>query len=388
MDRLVAHVDMDCFFAAVEVLDNPSLAGRPVIVGADPEGGRGRGVVAAASYQARGYGIHSAMPISLAYRLCPQGVYLPGRMERYAEMSSLIMEILRGFTPLVEQVSVDEAFLDLSGCRRLWGDQASVGRRIKAEVKAGTGLTASVGLASNKLTAKVASDLGKPDGLLVVPAGREREFLAPLPVGKLWGAGPRTVESLKMIGIVTIGQLAECDSGLLSRRLGAMGICLNRRANGIDDRSVSHGDEVKSVGREHTYRQDTNDRDRLLKDLLRLSDRVASALRAVGLRGRTVTLKLRYQDFETHTFSHTSSQASNNASDIYRETGILLETRWQSFRKVRLIGVSVSNLDRSDGQLGMFGEGEMNCRRAKLAQAVDSIREKHGRDAVKLAGEL
>lgn len=197
MDRLVAHVDMDCFFAAVEVLDKPSLAGRPVIVGADPEGGKGRGVVAAASYQARGYGIHSAMPISQAYRLCPHGVFLPGRMERYAEMSGLIMEILRGFTPLLEQVSVDEAFLDLSGCRRLWGDQAAVGRRIKAEVKAGTGLTASVGLASNKLTAKVASDLGKPDGLLVVPAGGEREFLAPLPVGKLWGAGPRTVESLK-----------------------------------------------------------------------------------------------------------------------------------------------------------------------------------------------
>lgn len=202
------------------------------------------------------------------------------------------------------------------------------------------------------------------------------------------GGRPPDSGKPKKIGIVTIGQLAECDSELLGRRFGAMGISLNRRANGIDDRPVSRGEEVKSVGREHTYRQDIGDRDRLLKDLLRLSDRVASALREGGLQGRTVALKLRYHNFETHTFSRTASSSSDNAHDIYREASILLESHWQSFRKVRLIGVSVSNLDRSGGQLGMFGEGETDCRRNMLDRAVDSIRKKHGRDALKLAGEL
>jgi DNA polymerase-4 len=215
MERLIAHVDMDCFYAAVEVLDNPELAGRPVIVGSDPKGGKGRGVVSASSYEARKYGVHSAMPISQAFRLCPQGVFLPGRMQRYGEVSDLIMEILLSFTPQMQQISVDEAFLDLTGCQRIFGSAEQMGKKIKQAISQKTGLTASVGMGSNKLIAKIASDLKKPDGLVIVPSGGEAEFLKPLSLRKLWGIGPKTEQRLKAsFKAETIGQLATIPENL------------------------------------------------------------------------------------------------------------------------------------------------------------------------------
>jgi nucleotidyltransferase/DNA polymerase involved in DNA repair len=388
MSRLIAHVDMDCFFAAVEVLDDPGLKGKPVIVGADPKGGVGRGVVSAASYEARRFGIHSAMPISKAYKLCPRGIFLPGRMYRYSEISERIMEILKGFTPQVEQISVDEAFLDLTGCQRLWGDAKETGDSIKRTIREKIKLTASVGIGPNKLVAKIASDLQKPDGLVIVLPGREKDFLAPLKVGKLWGAGPKTVEKLGDIGIETIGQLAEYDSRKLERLFGKMGIYLHDRANAIDEDPVGQGGEVKSVGREHTYDEDVNDAEEIHKTILKLSEHVAYSLRTGGIKGRTITLKLRYQNFETHTHSRTLEKATDNALEINDVARGLFDKNWQTFRKVRLIGASVSNLSSGDEQLGLFDDSVKKEKMEKIDKAVDKIRERFGRRSVKRAGEL
>lgn len=388
MSRLIAHVDMDCFFAAVEVLDDPALKGKPVIVGADPKGGKGRGVVSAASYEARRFGIHSAMPISRAFKLCPQGFFLPGRMDRYSEVSEKIMGILEGFTPQVEQISVDEAFLDLTGCQRLWGDAERTGEKIKQTIKDRTGLTASVGIGSNKLVAKIASDLQKPDGLVIVPPGKEKDFLAPLKVGKLWGAGPKTVESLKGIGIETIGQLAEYEIRKLERRFGKMGLYLHERANAADEDPVGQGGEAKSMGREHTYDEDVDSAEEIHKTILKLSEHVAYSLRNNGIKGRTITLKLRYQNFETHTYSRTLEKATDNALEINGVARGLFDKNWQTFRKVRLIGASVSSLSSGKDQLGLFDDPGKNEKAEKIDKAVDKIRKKFGRRSVKRAGEL
>ncbi len=388
MARLIAHVDMDCFFAAVEVLDDPALKGRPVIVGADPKGGKGRGVVSAASYEARRFGVHSAMPVSQAFALCPQGIFLPGRMRRYSEISDKIMEILKGFTPQIEQISVDEAFLDLSGCQRLFGEPLEIARKIKTAVKSRSSLTASVGLGSNKLVAKVASDLQKPDGLVIVPDGGEKEFLAPMPAGKLWGVGPKTVDRLKQMGVETIGQLAEYDPKRLETIFGKMGAYLHERANGIDGDPVSQRDQSKSMGREHTYDQDTDSKEDIHRTLLMLSEKVAASLRAEGVKGRTITLKLRYQDFETHTYGRTLETAVDNAVEINTIAKSLFDKNWQTFRKIRLIGVSASNLNQGEDQLGLFDDPKNKIKREKLDKAVDEIRERYGRKAVKRAGEM
>lgn len=388
MSRLIAHVDMDCFFAAVEVLDNPALKGRPVIVGADPKGGKGRGVVSAASYEARKYGIHSAMPISKAYNLCPKGSFLPGRMSRYSEMSNIIMDILLTFTPNIEQISVDEAFLDLSGCQRLLGTPQEMGRTIKTHIKEKTRLTASVGIAPNKLIAKIASDLQKPDGLIIVPPGKEKSFLSPMPVNKLWGVGPKTAERMNKMGINTIGELAEYNPKKLVAVFGKAGIYLNQRANGIDEDPVSAGQAIKSIGRENTFDEDKKEPEILFKTLLNLSDQVAGNVRTEGLKGRTITLKLRYDDFETHTYSKTVSRPTDLTNEIYAIVRLLLEKHWQKFRRIRLIGVSVSNLNDGEQQLGLFEDQAKTLRNEKLEKAVDAIREKYGKKAVRRAGEI
>jgi len=388
MSRLIAHVDMDCFFAAVEMLDDPALCGKPVIVGADPKGGKGRGVVSAASYEARKFGIHSAMPISKAFQLCPQGIYKPGRMRRYSEVSGHIMDILRGFTPQIEQISVDEAFLDLTGCQRLWGDPAETGAKIKSAIRKNTKLTASVGIGSNKLVAKIASDLQKPDGMVIVQPGKEKQFLAPMKVGKLWGVGPKTVDKLKGMGIETIGQLADCEQRKLGRCFGKMGLYLHERANAIDDDPVCQGYSVKSMGREHTYEEDTGDIEEIHRTLLTLSEHVAYSLRIDGIKGRTVTVKLRYQNFETHTYGRTIENSTDNAIEINSIARKLFDINWQSFRKVRLIGVSLSNLNQGEDQLGLFDEAGKKEKNEKIDHAVDKIRERFGKKAVKRAGEL
>jgi nucleotidyltransferase/DNA polymerase involved in DNA repair len=390
MERLIAHVDMDCFYAAVEVMDDLSLKGKPVIVGADPRGGEGRGVVSAASYEARTFGVHSAMPVSTAYRLCPHGVFLPGRMRRYEEVSDRIMEILGTFTPLIQQISVDEAFLDLSRCRRILGTPEIIGRKIKDRIRQQTGLTASVGMGSNKLVAKVASDLKKPDGLVIVPAGTEAAFLAPLPLRKLWGIGPKTEEKLKSrFRVETIGQLAALPEEKLEKVFGVMGSYLHQRAIGADDEPVSDEHQAKSIGREHTYDQDTGNREELLSTLLYLCDDVASRIRAGGARPKTLTLKLRYSGFETHTYSHTPGSLSPVTRQLFGLAKELLLKNWEATRKIRLIGISASNFGESPQQTGLFDQQESGDAKAqRVEQAVDKVRKKLGRKAIVRAGTL
>src|SRR5687768_233537 len=301
---------MDAFYAAIEQRDRPELRGQPVIVGADPRDGRGRGVVATASYEARRFGVGSAMPISQAWKACPQGVYLRPDMTKYSGVSSQVFEILRRFTDQVEPVSIDEAFLDVTDSLRAVGPGGAppattaeaLARRLKDAVAAGTGLTASVGLATSKMVAKVASDMRKPDGLVVVEPGGEAAFLAPLPVRRLWGVGPRMEESLLRIGLHTVGDLARADTAALERRLGAHAAFLQDLARGIDDRPVvASGETAQSIGQEHTFDADTADRATLRRTLLALCDAVARRVREHELKARTVTLKYRDERFETVT---------------------------------------------------------------------------------------
>src|SRR3989449_2504818 len=311
--RTILHVDMDAFYAAVEQRDRPELKGKPVIVGADPKGGRGRGVVATASYEARAFGVSSAMPISQAWKRCPHGVYLHPDMDKYAAVSRQVMEVLGRFSDWVAQVSIEEAFLDVTGSGRAFGDGETVAARLKAAVRKETRLTASVGVATSKLVAKVASDMRKPDGLVVVPPGTEAAFLAPLPVRRLWGVGPKMEELLARLGVQTIGDLAAVDPKRLERRLGTHGHDLLVLAKGMDEREVvSEPAEARSLGQEHTYDQDTDDPERLRRTLLELADGVARRLRRHGLKSRTVTLKYRDEAFRTFTRAETLASPTDS----------------------------------------------------------------------------
>ena len=392
MTRAIIHLDMDAFYASVEVLDNPSLRGKPVIVG----GSERRGVVSAASYEARPFGVHSAMPTATAKRLCPHGIFLPVRMERYQEASEKVFAIFRRFTPLVEPLSIDEAFLDVTGCERLFGSAEEVARKIKAAVREETGLTVSAGVAPNKFLAKIASDLGKPDGLTIVPPGNEIGFLGPLPVGKLWGVGKVTEQELRGRGIRTIGDLRRVPEGTLKRAFGSNGEHLRQLAHGIDDRPVETEHEAKSVGHEDTYDHDLRDRGAMRRELLSLSDRVSARLRRHGIRGKTVTLKVKYHDFVQVTRAATLSDPTDDGGTLYRVALDLLGNTEAGARPVRLLGISVSKLvpaagtakaDRSE-QLPLFGPPRAGKRvepvaadpekKQQLNRAVDRIREKFG----------
>jgi DNA polymerase-4 len=374
--RAIVHVDMDAFYASVEQRDRPELRGRPVIVGADP---RGRGVVSAASYEARVYGVRSAMPISRAYRLCPHGVYLPVDMAKYARVSREIMAVLGDFSPLVEPVSVDEAFVDLTGTQTLWGPPAAAVRRIKSRIREETGLTASAGLAANKFVAKVASDLEKPDGLVVVPAGGEAAFLAPLPIERLWGVGKATAKELADLGVTTIGRLQQLPARALTARLGPHGPDLQALAFGRDNRPVEPFSPPKSMGAEETFERDCRDLARLEETLRGQAERVASELRAEGLAACRVTLKLRWADFRTLTRSHTGDPTQDGL-EIYRRAATLLR-RERLIQPVRLIGVSASTFKpEARGQLPLLDQAAV--RREHLARAVDRITGRFGRSAI------
>ncbi len=389
MDRIIAHVDMDSFFTAVEVMDDPALRGRPVIVGADPKGGQGRGVVSAASYEARRFGVRSAMPISQAYRRCPQGVYLRGRMERYAEVSRHVMDALSAFTPLVEQVSIDEAFLDLSDCRRMLGRPPDMGRAIKREVRRSAGVTASVGIGPNKMTAKIASDLRKPDGLVIVSAREMPSFLAPLPVNRLWGVGPALESALQGVGIRTIGELAGADPAQLERRFGESARQLHARANGIDDDPVAGGSGIKSVGRETTFDQDTADPGLVRRKLLELCEDVAGRLRHHGVKARTVAVKIRYRDFDTLTRRSTAGVPTDATGEVWETARSLLAAGLQPGRPVRLIGVSASNFAADGGQSDLFPPDDPRRRKRRSADAAaDEVTARFGERALFRAGRL
>ena len=342
--RVILHVDMDAFFASIEQKDNPAYRGKPVIVGADPKKGKGRGVVSTASYEARRYGIHSAMPISQAYKLCPNGIFVRPRMKRYVEESKKIMAILGEFSPLVEQVSIDEAFLDCTGTKKLFGTPMELGKKIKDKIKFETSLTASVGIALCKSVAKIASDLQKPDGLTYCPEGREIEFMYNLDIGHLWGAGKKTIELLKKSGYNKIGDIATTDVRKMIALLGRNGLVLWQLSRGIDPRPVEPKNIRKSIGKEITFQNDIDDNDYIENVIMWLVDSVALEMRKEGLKGRKVTLKIRLKDFSTYTRSKTLSSATNS-SKIIREVAI---DRYKKFdrknNKVRLIGVSVSDL--------------------------------------------
>ena len=370
---------MDAFYASVEQRDRPELHGLPVIVGADP---RGRGVVSAASYEARRFGVHSAMPISRAFRLCPEGAFLPVDMDKYARVSVEVMAILAEFTPLVEPLSIDEAFLDVTASGALWGDGAAIGRQIKSKIRSRVSLTASVGVAANKFVAKVASELEKPDGLVVVAPGEEGEFLSPLPVGRLWGVGKVAGAELQAMGILTIGQLAQTPAAHLKARFGPHGPDLLQLARGLDDRPVEPAAAPKSMGAEETFERDTRDVELVRATLRGQSERVARELRAGGHAGRTVTLKLRFADFSTITRAQTGDPTQDGLA-IYRRVEALF-SRVRLTQAVRLIGVSVS-------MLGSAGSGQLSllepdvARTERLARAVDRLAARFGDEAVRPA---
>lgn len=378
------HVDMDAFFASVEQRDNPALKGKPVIIGADPKGGHGRGVVSTCSYEARKFGVHSAMPISEAWRRCPGGVYLPPDMERYEEASRKIFEVFYRFTPDMQEVSVDEAFLDITRSAHLFGGPVQTCRRIKAEVKAATGLTCSLGLAPTKMAAKIASDLEKPDGFVQVKPESLSAFLAPLDISRLWGLGPKTAALLRGQGINTIGELAAAGAGELSC-LGARGLELKALAIGIDDSEIVQGGRAKSISNEITFETDTSDAAAIKAALLALADKVSSRLRAEGFKGRTITLKIRLEGFETYTRARTLPLATNYADVIGPEALAIYAAFPRGRKKVRLLGVKASGLIPADEKESLFEEPG-DARREKAHKAIEAIRGKFGRGAIYRGG--
>jgi DNA polymerase IV len=341
----ILHVDMDAFYASVEQRDDPDLRGRPVVVG----GEGGRGVVAAASYEARRFGIHSAMPMVRARRMCPELVVVGGRFDRYREASRAVMAVLKAYTPLVEPLSLDEAFLDVSGAVRLFGDPISIGHRIRADVRTQLDLPCSVGIGPTKSVTKLLSARAKPDGLLHWPADEVRHRLRPLPVSDLWGAGPKTVERLTSYGFRTIGQLADADLRTLQRVVGeAQGTQLHRLARGEDPRRVTTHDPARSISAEETFEEDLDDPVALRRHVLRLAEKVGRRLRKAGLAGRTVTLKVRFASFETVTRSSTLANATDRTHDLVVVAGQLLDGLRLERARVRLLGVGVSNLGDGD----------------------------------------
>ena len=396
MSRTILHVDMDAFYTSVEQRDHPEYQGKPVIVGADPKEGRGRGVVAAASYEARRFGVRSAMPISRAWRACPQGVYLRGNMEKYGEVSHRIMDILGSYTDLVEPLSIDEAFLDVSAI--CLPDR---GRALAAEIQeniwTAEKLRASIGVAPNKFLAKIASDLEKPDGLVSVSPGAELEFLRDLPIERLWGVGPKTAEPLLRAGLRRISDLwnlsasdPRLESMGLSGLMGKNGEHLFLLARGIDDRPVVPHRDPKSIGHERTFEEDTDDPERVRKTLLALSDTVAVRLRKHELEGKTVTLKFRHESFATETRAHTlSSPVADGASIFETAMGLLDRIQWKG-GKIRLLGVSVSSLSKAGEvlQLSLFDRPEKVVKNEKLGRARDALEARFGKGTISRASFL
>ena len=373
--RTILHADLDAFYASVEVLDDPSLRGKPVIVGGRPDE---RGVVSAASYEAREYGVHSAMPLRTAGRRCPHGVFLPGRPDRYRDVSRQVMAVFASYTPLLEPISLDEAFLDVTASTVAFGDGATIARRIKERILDEVGLVVSVGVATNKLCAKVASDLRKPDALVIVPAGDEAAFLAPLPIRRLWGVGPQAQQALGDYAVTTIGQLAALEPSTLQRRFGRHGLELATRARGIDDAPVEPMQAPKSVGHEHTFDLDTADRGRLEATLLDLAESVASRLRRHDLAARAVQLKLRYEGFETLTRQAPLARPTRDTGPLYETAMQLLARTLVVGRGVRLIGLTAISLTDAQ-QLTLFGAPD---REDRLARSIDAVRERFGDGAI------
>ena len=374
--RWIAHLDMDAFYAAIEQRDHPELRGKPVIVG-----GSRRGVVSTASYEARVFGVRSAMPSATARRLCPHGVFLPVRMARYLEVSRQVMAVLDRFSPVVEVTSVDEAYLDVTGCEGLFGPPLQLGAALKAAVLAATGLTCSVGLAPNRTLAKMAAEANKPDGLRVLAPADVPAFLAGLPLARLPGVGPKTGETLRRLWARRVGDLLTQPVDFWVRHLGQHGALLAQRARGADDTPLEPHGARRSCGAEDTFPEDCDDREVLTSWLLHQAERVAADLRREGLRGRTVTVKFKFADFAACTRAHTLPQGTASTAVIFATARDLLAAMALP-RPLRLIGITVSQLAAGEVQPGLFAD-ESQARTDRLEAAVDAVRERFGTAAVR-----
>lgn len=377
-ERVILHLDMDAFYAAVEQRDNPGLRGKPVLVGGDP---RGRGVVSTASYEARPFGCRSAMPMSQAIRLCPQAIIVRPRMQRYVEVSQQVFEILETVTPLIEPLSIDEAFLDVTGSQRLLGDGPTIARDIRRRVQERTQLTASVGVAPSKFVAKLASDLKKPDGLVIVRPGEVLDFLADLPLSRLWGAGPVTQRKFDSLRIRTFGDARRLTEKEWIAAFGELGVRFHYLVRGEDVRAVVPDHEARSLSHENTFAVDLSDLEFLRAELLEYTDRVASRLRRHGLEARTVALKIRRPDFHTITRRATLPAATSSTDLLWNAAAALFDTWAAAPHPVRLLGVGVSHIaPAGEHQLTLF-DGAATERRRAFDAVTDQIRERFGPSA-------
>ena len=380
----VLHVDMDAFFVSVELLERPELRGKPVVVGGRPDQ---RGVVSAASYEARKHGIHSAMPLRTAAKLCPQAIFLDGHHAKYSEWSDRVASILARFSPIVEMVSIDEAYLDFAGTGRLHGPPLAATDKLLRAITRETGLPCSGGLATTRLTAKVASDQAKPRGLVWVAPGQEARFLAPLPVRKIPGIGEVTERALRALGIETVGQLAEHQQEKLEKIFGQWGEALFRKARGGDAYEFVIDAEPKSISHNHTFGHDTDDTAALESMLSHLSQKACKRLREAGLKAQTLTLTIRYAGFETYTRAKTLGEPASFDADIFSVFRALFHAHRDLRRRVRLIGVGLSGFTHGAEQLDLLDAGRRE-KLAKLAQATDQIRDRFGFGKLQFGGSL
>lgn len=389
LSRVVFHVDMDAFFVSVEELFDPSLRRKAVVVGGQRDE---RGVVSAASYEARKFGVHSAMPLRTAAKLCPHAIFVNGHPERYREYSQKVHEVLLDFSPQIEMVSIDEAYLDMTGTERLHGPPLRSAHALHQAMRARTGLNCSIGIAASRLVAKVSSDQAKPNGVLWVLAGHEARFLAPLEVRKIPGVGKVMEQNLHALGIKTVGDLARLEDVYLEQHFGKWGLALAGKAQGLDagawfDSEIGAEEDAKSLSHEHTFSVDTGEAPLLEATLLRLAEMVGRRLREAGLHARTVQLKLRYSDFSTITRAHTLPQSTQLDVELFEAVRKLFRANWESGRTIRLLGVHASSLAQAEGQLNLLDDERQNRWRRALT-AADHLRDKYGESAVELGGGM
>ncbi len=382
------HIDMDAFFAAVEQKINPDLRGRPVIVGGTPDS---RGVVSTCSYEARNYGVHSAMPMRQAYKLCPQAVYIDTSGGKYSYMSVRVLNVLKNYSPNVEPVSIDEAFVDITGVHERYGGPEKLAASVKRDIKKEHGLTSSIGIGPNRFVAKMASSANKPDGLVIIPREEVRQFLWVQPVRHLWGVGPKSEEAFKRIGIETIGDLAKTDGGKLKKMFGIAGPALKKMATGEGDDDVRPSDidhEAKSMGHEHTFHRDTNNQDEVIGLLLYLSDRVSRRLRQSGCEGKTVALKIRKSSYKLVTRSSTLKEYFDTEKTIFRTAKMLLLKNRFLDEPIRLLGVNVSNLrsKRDPYYNELLSGDDPRIKSEKIDLLLDCLRDRHGEESIFFAG--
>ncbi|MFC2172642.1 DNA polymerase IV [Acidobacteriota bacterium] len=375
--RWILHVDMDAFFVEVERTLDPSLRGKPVAVGGSPEG---RGVVTSASYEARTFGVRAAMTARRAKELCPHILFVRGHYEHYTRASKAMFEILREYSPLVEPASIDEGYVDLTGFDRLYGPALATAHRIREDIRTRLNLSASAGLAVNKLVSKIATNCAKPGGLAFIPSGMEQDFLAPLPIDALPGIGPKLSERLRQMGIKTLGRLSALNPDLLARAFGTIGPVIGRRAKGIDyDAVKATRGRPKSIGRSITYGEDTEDMDLIESTLYCLIEKIGRELRGEGLGARTVTVRIRYSDFETRSASTTLAEPRDLDAAIYDASTDLLKNLYTRRARLRLVGVAVSGLTETAWQLALFSS---DSKRRSLYKAMDGLRENYGSDCL------